>query len=240
LAWPHALATHGRPARPMLIPIATVRLPRRRAQRHHRESARSGRIRVAGHASAPIPTRGDRALIESESEHDMAAAAAKRPEAEGRLRTRHHQPKHAEKLIAVRNGGPPLWWGGRRTDRSWPPTSRRSWSTTREVVILDNGEMAVLSRQGARFVGMDGREVRRARAGSWDSAAGEKAATPLHAEGDLRAATAIETRTASGSTSMPARSCCRDRPLWRELAKVRRSHPGVRHIVPRRRSRGGT
>jgi glucosamine--fructose-6-phosphate aminotransferase (isomerizing) len=119
-------------------------------------------------------------LIESESEHDMAAAARN---AVQKLRGAYAlgiiSRNTPEKLIAVRNGGPPLVVGRMPHGSLLASDVAALLEHTREVVILDNGEMAVLSRQGARFVGMDGREVHKSPVQvPWDSAAAEKAGYP--------------------------------------------------------------
>ena len=61
---------------------------------------------------------------------------------------------------------------------------------TRDVVFLEDGEMAVVRRSGVTFTGVDGRpHDRDAAASAWDPVMAEKARLQaLHAEGDLRAA----------------------------------------------------
>jgi len=119
-------------------------------------------------------------LIESEPDGDMVSAARK---ATQKLRGAYAlgiiSRNTPEKLVALRNGGPPLVVGLTTHGSLLASDVAALLEHTREVVILDDGEMAVLSKQGASFVGRDGHEVRKTPVQvPWDAAAAEKAGYP--------------------------------------------------------------
>src|SRR5262245_54926047 len=84
-----------------------------------------------------------------------------------------------ETLVAARSGGPPLLVGFARDGVFLASDASAILPYTREVVNLEAGELAVLSRAGARLQTFEGRPVERApRHVPWDAAAAEKGGFP--------------------------------------------------------------
>ena len=194
---PHALG-HARPAhRGERPPAPRLHRPhRRRPQRHHRELPRAEARAAVGRAtsSRPRPTpRSSRtwssARCDGDGLEDAVRRALRAHARAVRARAAVGRRPGEDRRRAQRPAGRRR--PRRRTSSSSPPTSRRSCSHTRDVVFLDDDEMAVLTRDGR-----DVHRLRRARRVTkptqrvlWDPVdGGEGRLQALHAQGDLRAA----------------------------------------------------
>ena len=84
-----------------------------------------------------------------------------------------------EKLLAIRNGGPPLVVGRGETGLFLASDVAAILNHTRDVLVLEDGEMAVLSGKGIRIITLDGRRVHKAAIRvEWDIEAVEKNGYP--------------------------------------------------------------
>jgi glucosamine--fructose-6-phosphate aminotransferase (isomerizing) len=82
-------------------------------------------------------------------------------------------------LLGVKNGGAPLVVGVGSDGLFLASDVAAVLTYTRDVLVLDDGEMAVLSDEGVRVVGLDGLPVRKAATTvPWDAAAAEKDGYP--------------------------------------------------------------
>ncbi|HSB60173.1 MAG TPA: glutamine--fructose-6-phosphate transaminase (isomerizing) [Vicinamibacteria bacterium] len=83
------------------------------------------------------------------------------------------------KLVAVRRGGPPLLVGLAPDGLFLTSDASAILSYTRDVVSLEDGEMAVLSREGVRLETLDGRPVDRPPTRvPWDAATAQRGGFP--------------------------------------------------------------
>jgi glucosamine--fructose-6-phosphate aminotransferase (isomerizing) len=88
-------------------------------------------------------------------------------------------PSAPGKLLAVRNGGPPLIIGLGEDGVFLASDVPAILGYTRDVLALDDGEMAVLSRDGVRIATLDGAPVHRQPTRiPWDAEAAEKGGFP--------------------------------------------------------------
>ncbi len=82
-------------------------------------------------------------------------------------------------LLGVKNGGAPLVVAVGPDGLFLASDAAAVLTYTRDVLVLDDGEMAVLSDEGVRVVGLDGHAVRKAATTvPWDAAAAEKNGYP--------------------------------------------------------------
>ena len=80
-----------------------------------------------------------------------------------------------EQLLAVRNGGPPLIVGVGKDGFFIASDIAAILDYTREVLVLENKEIAILSRDEARIISFDGRAVQKTVTRiPWDAALAEK------------------------------------------------------------------
>jgi glucosamine--fructose-6-phosphate aminotransferase (isomerizing) len=84
-----------------------------------------------------------------------------------------------EQLLAVRNGGPPLVVGIGKDGFFIASDIAAILNHTREVLVLENREIAIVSKDAARIVSFDGLAVQKTVTRvSWDAAAAEKNGLP--------------------------------------------------------------
>ena len=82
-------------------------------------------------------------------------------------------------LLGVKNGGAPLVVAVGPDGLFLASDAAAVLTYTRDVLVLDDGEMAVLSDEGVRVVGLDGHAVRKAATTvPWDAAGAEKNGYP--------------------------------------------------------------
>jgi glucosamine--fructose-6-phosphate aminotransferase (isomerizing) len=118
-------------------------------------------------------------LIERHAAYDFAGVA----EAVGALKGAYAlgiiSRRAPDKLFAVRNGGPPLVVGVGQDGLFVASDVAAILSHTRDVVTLDDGEMAMLSRDGLRIATLDGVPVdKQPTRVPWDASAAEKGGYP--------------------------------------------------------------
>src|SRR6185295_17128658 len=81
--------------------------------------------------------------------------------------------------LGVRNGGPPLVVGLSQDGQYLASDVAALLAHTRDVLLVNDGEMAILSKDGVRIRTLDGRDVRREPTRiPWDSTAAEKGGFP--------------------------------------------------------------
>jgi glucosamine--fructose-6-phosphate aminotransferase (isomerizing) len=115
-------------------------------------------------------------LIEAGSASDLAEAAGR---AAGQLQGAYAlgivSREAPGTLVGVRNGGPPLIVGLSEAGHFLASDVAAVLPHTRDVLFLEDGEMAILSREGCRLTSLDGSPVRRAMTRvPWDAEAAEK------------------------------------------------------------------
>ena len=123
------------------------------------------------------------------------------------------------------------WWAWARTRPSSPPTSRPSSSHTRDVVVLEDEDVAVVTRRGVEITQLDGAP------GAADAHADPVGSDPrregrlpaLHAQGDLRAAARRRRHACAAACSRRAAPWC-----CPTSASTPTSSPGIQRDRPRR------
>lgn len=86
---------------------------------------------------------------------------------------------HPQQLLAARNGGPPLVVGFAKDGLLMASDVAAMLDYTRDVLVLDDREFAVLSAQGVRIMTFDGRTVHKKKTRvSWDAGTAEKNGFP--------------------------------------------------------------
>ena len=174
-------------------PHRPVRPDRRDPQRHHRELGRASgrRWSAGGTPSRPRPT--PRCWRTWWASSTRATWKRRSPPRCGRWTAPTGSPSSRPTSPACwwrRGRARRCWWASARTSASSPPTPRPLLQHTRSVVYLDDGEMAVLTRDGLPGAEPGDHPDQQAgqpdRLGPRDGGAGRL--RPLHAEGDLRAA----------------------------------------------------
>ena len=245
---PHPLG-HARPALRRERPPAQLRRRGGGAQRHHREPPRAeGGARGAGATSSlsetdteifahliadelrgrrgPRRTRCAPPLAQVQGTYALAVVCAKRP---------------GRRIVAAKNASP-LVVGPRRGRELRRLRRAALLEHTRDVIFLEEGELAVLSRAGRRPVDREGRPASRARAATHRLDAGdgrEGRPQALHAQGDPRAAArASRTRCAAACSlergrRLPRR--LRARPRMRPSSSSAIDAAGLRHLAGTRR-----
>ena len=194
---PHALG-HARPPVRRERPPAQGRADRGRPQRHHREPPRAARASSRPRAASSRPRPTPRSSRTSSTRR--CSPARRRWSTAVRRRSRRCEGAYALVVVSDKHPG----HDRRREERvaagarprrgreaSSPPTSRRSSEHTREVIFLEDGEIAVLTRDGRRrSTDLDGKPRRpRAEDHRLVAVAGrEGRLQALHAQGDPRAA----------------------------------------------------
>jgi glucosamine--fructose-6-phosphate aminotransferase (isomerizing) len=118
-------------------------------------------------------------LIESRRGEIEAATQAAVQELEGDYALGIISRREPDKLVAVRSGGPPLIVGFASDGLFLTSDASAILPYTREILSLEEGEMAVLSREGARLVTFEGRAVDRPPTRvPWDAETAQKGGFP--------------------------------------------------------------
>jgi glucosamine--fructose-6-phosphate aminotransferase (isomerizing) len=118
-------------------------------------------------------------LIESRRGEIEAATQEAVQELEGDYALGIISRREPDKLVAVRSGGPPLIVGFASDGLFLTSDASAILPYTREILSLEEGEMAVLSREGARLVTFEGRAVDRPPTRvPWDAETAQKGGFP--------------------------------------------------------------
>jgi len=176
-------ATHGRPSDQNAHP--------------HRDCSKSVAVVhngiIENHAHLRKALERDGHTFESETDTEVIAHLIERYAGEGVESAARHaaamlhgayalgivSARAPGKLLGVKNGGAPLVVGVGSDGLFLASDVAAVLKYTRDVLVLDDGEMAVLSGEGVRVVRLDGHTVHKAVATvPWDAAAAEKDGYP--------------------------------------------------------------
>ncbi|PYQ23526.1 MAG: glutamine--fructose-6-phosphate transaminase (isomerizing) [Acidobacteria bacterium] len=175
-------ATHGRPsaanAHPHSDCASSVAVVHNGIIENHRPLRRA--LESQGHRfGSQTDTEVIPHLIESRQGEIEAATQEAVRELEGDYALGIISRRDPGKLVAVRSGGPPLIVGFASDGLFLTSDASAILPYTREVLSLEEGEMAVLSGDGVRLATFDGRRVDRAPARvPWDAETAQKGGFP--------------------------------------------------------------
>jgi glucosamine--fructose-6-phosphate aminotransferase (isomerizing) len=176
-------ATHGRPsdqnAHPHTDCTQTLAVVHNGIIENHRPLRRE--LESGGHRfGSDTDTEVVPHLLEAGSARDLPAAAIV---AAGQLQGAYAlgivSRAAPGTLVGLRNGGPPLIVGLSDRGQFLASDVAAVLPYTRDVLVLEDGEMAVLSRQGVELTSLDGRRVRREPTRvRWDAESAQKGGYP--------------------------------------------------------------
>ncbi len=175
-------ATHGRPsaanAHPHSDCASSLAVVHNGIIENHRSLRRA--LESQGHRfGSETDTEVIPHLIESRRGSIEAATQEAVQELEGDYALGIISRREPEKLVAVRSGGPPLSVGFAPDGFFLTSDASAILPYTREVLSLEEGEMAVLSREGVRLVTFGGRAVDRPPTRvPWDAETAQKGGFP--------------------------------------------------------------
>ena len=194
---PHALG-HPRPAhrRERAPAHRLLRRPRGGAQRHHRElpadqgapAGRGARLQVRdGHRGHRAP---DRAPSQGHRRSSTRRCAARSASCAAPTRSVVLAPPMPDRLVAAKHGAGSVVVGLGEGEIFLASDIPAILPHTRDVVVLEDEDVAVVTRRGVEITQLDGAPVQRAPVAHpvGSDPGREGRLPPLHAEGDLRAA----------------------------------------------------